>query len=409
MAVPHLATVQQHLQARRERTVHAWQRALARSGFVAMTASEIHHRLDELTGQIIALLLTDPPEPAAAQEIGAALVRFHYVQPEDLGETLQVLTQEIMADLPPDAAAVLFPRFSLLAGALATGFTRAARTAILEEQDAIRGALLRQRQQVQAALAVQYAAAERASSELRAVLDASSDGMLLISPERRALMVNRQFEVLFGLTSQRVIGRTFAEVSDEIAHCFVDPVTVATFFFTLAVTDSPQSFDMRLRYPEEREVALYTTAVRTPDGSILGRLHVFRDVTREREVDRMKSEFVSLVSHELRTPLTSIKGYVDLLVAGDVGPLEPEQAEFLRIVQQNADREVALITDLLDLSRMESGKLTLECRPLPLLPLLEQVQNVFRLQLAEKRQQLRLELPETLPAVWGDERRLAQV
>ena len=409
MTAPHGATSQHQLPARRERTAHAWQRALARSGFVALTASEIYRHLEEFTGQFIALLLSDTLPPAAGQEIGASLVRLHYVQPEDLGETLHVLTQELLSDLPPADAATIIPRFSLLLSALATGFAREARTTILDEQDAIRGALLRQRQQAQAALAVQYEAAERASSELRAVLDAASDGMLLLSPERQALMVNRQFEMLFGLPSTLVIGRTFAELWDEIAYRLVDPLTLKSFLGTLVITDVPRSLDLRLRHPEEREIALYTTPVRTPDGALLGRLHAFRDVTREREVDRMKSEFVSLVSHELRTPLTSIKGYVDLLVAGDVGPLAPEQAEFLRIVQQNADREVALITDLLDLSRMESGKLSLDRHELPLLPLLEQVENVFRLQLAEKQQQLTLEVPDELPAVWGDERRLAQI
>lgn len=409
MTVPHLATVRQRLMARRERTARAWQRALARSGFVALAASEVYRHLDELTGRIIELLLTDVPTVADGQSIGASLVRVHFVQPGDLGETLRLLAQELIADLPPDAMTPIAQRFSFLMGGVAIGFTQEARNLLLDEQDAIRGALLRQRQQAQAALALEYAATERARGELRAVLDAASDGMLLLSPERKALMVNRRFEALFDMPGPLVIGHTFAELAQTLAQRLVDPPALKAFLDSLAITDAPRSFDLSVRYPEARELALYTTAVRTPDGDLLGRLHAFRDVTREREVDRMKSEFVSLVSHELRTPLTSIKGYVDLLVAGDVGPLAPEQAEFLHIVQQNADREVALITDLLDLSRMESGKLTLERRALPLGPLMEQIGSVFRLQLAAKQQRLILELPEELPAVWGDEQRLLQI
>lgn len=84
------------------------------------------------------------------------------------------------------------------------------------------------------------------------------------------------------------------------------------------------------------------------EGRDLGWLHAFRDVTRERELDRMKDEFVSLVSHELRTPLTSIKGYVDLLIDGDAGEVTEEQKEFLDIVKSNSDRLVLLVNDMLD-------------------------------------------------------------
>ena len=102
------------------------------------------------------------------------------------------------------------------------------------------------------------------------------------------------------------------------------------------------------------------------EGRDLGRLDAFRDVTRERELDRMKDEFVSLVSHELRTPLTSIKGYVDLLIDGDAGDVTEEQKEFLEIVKNNSDRLVLLVNDLLDVSRIEAGRVNLRVQPVDL-------------------------------------------
>src|SRR5690606_4516858 len=104
------------------------------------------------------------------------------------------------------------------------------------------------------------------------------------------------------------------------------------------------------KWPEPRELLHYSTPVRASDG-FLGRLYVFRDVTHEREVDRMKTEFVSLVSHELRTPLTSIKGFTEMVLDGDAGEVNEEVAEYLGIVYSNAERLVALVNDLLDLSR----------------------------------------------------------
>ena len=126
---------------------------------------------------------------------------------------------------------------------------------------------------------------------------------------------------------------------------------------TLATSgDATQEFTRTVvqQWPQRRELLHYSTPVRDADG-FLGRLYVFRDVTREREVDRMKTEFVSLVSHELRTPLTSIKGFTEMVLDGDAGEINEEVAEYLGIVFNNAERLVSLVNDLLDLSRIESG------------------------------------------------------
>lgn len=161
--------------------------------------------------------------------------------------------------------------------------------------------------------------------------------------------------------------------------------------------------------PQARDLELYTTPVHTADGTHLGRLYVFRDVTQEREVDRMKSEFVSMVSHELRTPLTSIKGYIDLLMDGDAGELNEEQSEYLEVVQNNADRLVALINDLLDVSRIESGRIKLERTALDIAKLIRSVATSLRPQIEAKRQLLTLDIPADLPNALGDADRITQV
>ena len=123
----------------------------------------------------------------------------------------------------------------------------------------------------------------------------------------------------------------------------------------------------------------------------------------------MTDEFVGLVSHELRTPLTSIKGYTDLLLAGEVGELTAEQRKFLGIIKRNADREVNLVSELLDLSRLEAGQVELKATPLDLAPLLQDVATSLHPQLQAKQQQFRLIVPDALPTVLGDSARLHQV
>ena len=149
--------------------------------------------------------------------------------------------------------------------------------------------------------------------------------------------------------------------------------------------------------------------MRSANAGYIGRLYVFRDVTHEREVDRMKSEFVSLVSHELRTPLTSIKGYIDLLMDGDAGELNEEQLEYLGIAKNNADRLVALINDLLDVSRIESGKVELQRTVVDLDRLIQNAASSLRPQIEAKRQHLELDLSRTAHTVLADADRVTQI
>ncbi|MBM4315269.1 MAG: cell wall metabolism sensor histidine kinase WalK, partial [Deltaproteobacteria bacterium] len=144
-------------------------------------------------------------------------------------------------------------------------------------------------------------------------------------------------------------------------------------------------------------------------GGYLGRLFVFRDVTHEREVERLKSEFVSLVSHELRTPLTSIVGYVNLLLDGDAGELNEEQISFLETVKRNSDRLTLLVSDLLDVSRIEAGAILLKSTEVDLVPLLQGVAECLRLQIESKKQILNIDVGSELPPVSGDTNRITQI
>jgi PAS domain S-box-containing protein len=106
-------------------------------------------------------------------------------------------------------------------------------------------------------------------------------------------------------------------------------------------------------------ILLSVTALRDDTGSIIGYLCVGKDLTDHKEVDRMKSEFISTVSHELRTPLTSIRGALGLLDGGVVGALPPEAQEVVQIAIANSERLIRLINELLELDKMEAGKIEL--------------------------------------------------
>jgi signal transduction histidine kinase len=125
------------------------------------------------------------------------------------------------------------------------------------------------------------------------------------------------------------------------------------------------------------------------------------------EANRLKTEFVSMVSHELRTPLTSIQGYAELLLEDK--EIAGAERESLTIVRKNADRLLGLINDLLDLSRIEAGRLDLHRTSLDLARLIREVAGSLRPLIEAKRQQLRLDLGDALPAVWADADRVTQI
>jgi signal transduction histidine kinase len=162
--------------------------------------------------------------------------------------------------------------------------------------------------------------------------------------------------------------------------------------------------------PTRREFELFSLPVISVDQAYLGRLYVWHDVTHEREVDRIKSEFVSLASHELRTPLTSIKGYVDLLLTDETGgELSELQREFLGTVQNNARRLMTITNDLLDLSRLESGKRELHLEALNITLLIGELLPSFQPSWDAKRQKFTLHLPKAAPMVLGDANPVTQI
>ncbi len=125
--------------------------------------------------------------------------------------------------------------------------------------------------------------------------------------------------------------------------------------------------------------------------------------------NQAKSEFVSFVSHELKIPMTSIKGYADLLLSSNFGPINEAQTTFLETIRNNVNRMSRLVTDLTDVSRLESGQLHLETRPIQLAEVVSEVASFTRAQIEEKQQTLVLTVPDNLPDVWADRTRLAQI
>jgi signal transduction histidine kinase len=128
-----------------------------------------------------------------------------------------------------------------------------------------------------------------------------------------------------------------------------------------------------------------------------------------RQANRAKSEFVSFVAHELRTPMTSIRGYADMLTRGMVGELSNQQIQFIETIHSNVERMQILVSDLQDVSRIETAQMRLEIGPTSLTKALESALQATRGQIEARCQELTIKVPDDLPAISGDPARLTQI
>ncbi|HSE08641.1 MAG TPA: PAS domain S-box protein [Nocardioidaceae bacterium] len=249
---------------------------------------------------------------------------------------------------------------------------------------------------------------------------------------------------IFNAGAQELLGYTASEVTGRLRlDSLHDPQEVAALagelgtepgFPTIVagVDSAPQTRDWTYLRKDGSRVACAITlsAVRDAFGSHIGYLAVGRDVTesrrnqkilmetldkeraaveRLRDLDRAKSDFVSMVSHELRTPITSIVGYTEMLLDGAAGPVAPEQHRLLDAVRRNGVRLVALIEDLLTLSRIESGTFTLEKSAVDLRTVFEKAHEALEPMLVGRKLDVHFELPDLPVQVMGDPRQLERM
>ena len=151
------------------------------------------------------------------------------------------------------------------------------------------------------------------------------------------------------------------------------------------------------------------TGLSDKNADIAGTVYVLNDITREHEIDKMKSDFVALVSHELRTPLTSIIGFITLILDGKTGPLNEVQQQSLTRAHRQSKRLAMMINDLLDISRIEAGRIVMKLEPVDVAEIAKQRLEELKPQADEKTIELNLNVQSDLPDLNGDAEYLGQI
>ena len=244
----------------------------------------------------------------------------------------------------------------------------------------------------------------REEKKMTAIVNSLTEGLILVDGDNRVRHINPAAEYLLNVNANQ-IGEDFTHI-------------IRNAELTRNLKESQRQISLNKTVPSEvtverngenRVLRIVASPFLDEIGVTLGTVYVFDDITHEKEVDRMKSDLISLVNHELRTPLTSIIGFVSFILEGKAGPINEKQRSSLTRVQRQAKRLTSLISDLLDVSRIESGRIHMKREPISLLAIAKQRIEEILPQADAKSIQLELIASEPIPTVMGDEERMGQV
>ena len=250
------------------------------------------------------------------------------------------------------------------------------------------------------------------ASKNLAILESVADGVVVTDVNRRVTMINRAALEMLGLPDQTPTGRDVSWVYQAFPPEALESVLEIMTGLSAGprgVSLGPLSMGQAVLERDGRILQAHFAPVVAGEGELWGVVTILRDITREREIDRAKSEFVSTVAHELRTPMTSIKGYTDLVFSGAAGEVSESQKSFLAVVKSNADRLSELVAELLDLSRIEAGQVVLRREPLKLGLVIDDVVMSLRNLAKEYQVMVDTQVPTGLPPVNADRNRVVQV
>jgi two-component system, NtrC family, sensor histidine kinase KinB len=250
--------------------------------------------------------------------------------------------------------------------------------------------------------------AKREKDKSGMIIDSMGDGVIVTDPQYKIVLINPAAQSMFYISPKKFMGRHIMYLFSKfgIEHIGRDFPAADE---ELVPRRRPQIKVREVELKEQKKKILKVSIgpLIGEKGNVSGNVLVFEDITKAREIDDMKTEFLSTVSHELRTPLTSITGYAMLLADEKLGPVSEQQKKSLLVINKESERLTTLINDILDLSRMELGKAKMK---LELVNLEELFKSCPSLILAKKKE-ITVEslVSKNLPPIKADRAKIMQV
>jgi PAS domain S-box-containing protein len=273
------------------------------------------------------------------------------------------------------------------------------------------------------ALELDARARETEARELSAILDTATDGVVMLDAQARILSLNRPGEALFGFDQKEVAGESFLTLlspeSHEAVQAYFDGLRTSGLASLL--NDGREALG---RERQGRAIPLFITLGRINSSPEVKFCAVLRDMTQWKTIERdleeargqaekasaLKSEFLAKISHEIRTPLNAILGFAEVILDERFGPIGNDRyKEYLKDIHSSGAHVMSLVNDLLDLSKIEAGKLELSFAAVDANRIIQECVSLMQPQAAHERIIMRLSLFDKLPKIVADERSLRQI
>lgn len=252
---------------------------------------------------------------------------------------------------------------------------------------------------------------EAAKLKDEAILSSIGDGMIVIDENENIILVNQRAEDMLGYNAEEFLGRKWHEAlvlkTEAGAPVPLQDRPVKQAFLTQKRASAlPLITPSKTYYFTRKDGSRFPVEIiASPiilEGKSLGVVEVFRDITQEKEIERVKTEFVSIASHQLRTPLSTINWYSEILLSGDAGDLTSYQKEYLNEIYKGNKRMIDLVNALLNVSRLEVGAFIVETKEMNLSEVVKEVLNELKPQIQAKNIVVEENYDKAMPPVYAD-------
>ncbi|HEX9780840.1 MAG TPA: ATP-binding protein [bacterium] len=322
----------------------------------------------------------EPPRPSAAEPI-----------PPDISQHLSSLK------VPPRKREQVAKQLSQLMSQRLEEKSNSVRRELTQKYERV----LEERTRNEAIIRKQYRQVLVEKKQTESIMRSVADGLVVVDNTGKVVFINPAAERLLSAEKERKVGRPLTEgLGDEQLISLVKSGS----------SESEREIELNAKVDQTRKILRASNAViEDENGNTVGMVAVLSDVTKQRELDRMKSEFVSKVTHELRTPIVAIKHSLSVVLDGSPGPMNDMQKNFVGIASRNAERLGRLIDDLLDLGKIEAKKMVLKREPIPIAQVIGDACEGISTWATAKSLTIQRDVHDGLPPVPVDTGRLVQV